>query len=609
VVELEGLNLGQANEAAPGAAGWGKTRAGTIVAFARAHALLLAVLAAFALAAIVVPTLTPTSTTDDWTYARSAQILLSRGGLTVFPVVVATAIFPIAWGAFFGFLFGPQLGIFRLSTVVITALGALALYGLCRELGVSRPRSALGVATYLFNPLVFMLTFTFMTDPHFVALLAIASWLLTKSIGPDRIDNCSLVLGSGVVGLAFLTRQQGALITVAFLTYLLVGRRLSFDWKSTRLVARAVAIPVAVMAGYYLWLHSGGNVAAMQTSFLQEVEERGRADTWWLLRWLTVFGLMYLGFFTLPLMAAALPRFRLLLAGMSRRGQLVFAVWASIIGIGVAVLTAHRSFMPYLPQFFGASGLGAPDVLGGRPAVLSTGARFALTVVCLFATLLLGLVLARSTAAPTSADHSRAGFLLGAGLWQALGVLPASYHFVGWSAGSLDRYLEPLAPIGIALALWALNDFSLAVPAGWIVVMGLALFSIAGTRDYLVFMGGVWSFAEHALAVGVPIDRLDAGAGWDGYYLYEAGLANHLQARTKDGPWWVHLNAPATDSAYVVASRPISGYDVVEARPYSSWLLGGYRNLYLERRQGETWPPCTIAPVAGPYELGPTGCP
>ena len=86
----------------------------------------------------MVPTFAPVATTDDWAYARSAQILLAQGRLTVFPVVAATAVFQIVWGALFGLIFGPTLGVFRLSTVVITALGGVALYGLCRELGVAR---------------------------------------------------------------------------------------------------------------------------------------------------------------------------------------------------------------------------------------------------------------------------------------------------------------------------------------------------------------------------------------------------------------------------------------------------------------------------------------
>src|SRR5215208_5610659 len=83
-----------------------------IVAGARTNRALLAVYVAFAFAAVVVPTLAPVATTDDWAYARSAQILLDEARLTIFPVVAATAVFQIGWGALFGFIFGPTLGIF-----------------------------------------------------------------------------------------------------------------------------------------------------------------------------------------------------------------------------------------------------------------------------------------------------------------------------------------------------------------------------------------------------------------------------------------------------------------------------------------------------------------
>src|SRR5688500_20373510 len=112
-----------------------------IVAWMRANWALLAVYIAFALAAVLVPTLSPVATTDDWAYARSAQILLDEARLTVFPVVAATAVFQIVWGALFGFILEPTLGVFRLSTAVITALGALALHGRCQDLGIARARS------------------------------------------------------------------------------------------------------------------------------------------------------------------------------------------------------------------------------------------------------------------------------------------------------------------------------------------------------------------------------------------------------------------------------------------------------------------------------------
>src|SRR5215208_5258104 len=262
--------------------------ASRIAAWLRANWALLAVYVAFALAAVVVPTLAPVATTDDWAYARSAQILLDQARLTIFPVVAATAVFQIVWGALFGFIFEPTFGIFRLSTVVITALGGLALYGLCRDLGVAPGRSALGVATFLFNPLVFVLAFTFMTDAHFMALLVIATWLYAKGHASDEVDGRLLVAGSGVAALAFLTRQQGILIAPAVLLFLLLSRRLHRDRASLLVLVQLLTLPLLAVGGYYLWLRSGNTVPRVQSMFFREILEEGWSGTWWLLRRLTV---------------------------------------------------------------------------------------------------------------------------------------------------------------------------------------------------------------------------------------------------------------------------------------------------------------------------------
>jgi hypothetical protein len=653
----------------------GALLASHIGAGVRKNLALLLVLLAFAGSAVIVPTLAPVATTDDWAYARSAQILLEERRLTVFPVVAATAVFQIVWGALFGLLFGPTLGVFRLSTVVIAALGALALYGLCHDLGVSRGRGALGVAAYLFNPLVFVLAFTFMTDAHFVALMVVATWLYVKGvtvaappgatlanqgrlpsprpeptltpspspcaqgegcvdgevrsrtesllastlpspsalgeglgvrdspaeqttvIEPSLAVNGNLFLaGSIVAALAFLTRQQGALIVPAVVMVLLLSGRLRWNRASLALILQ-VTVPMALtIGGYFLWLRYGNDVPQVQASFFREVLEEGWSGTWWLLRRLTVVELMYLGFFTLPLMAAVLPFLRSLVTSMPRRGWLLFALWMSVVSVGVAILWRDGARMPYIAQFFGAGGLGPPDILGSRPRILTAEMRGGLTAFCLVASLLLALVAARGVGAPPSLERSRAGMVLGIGLWQVIGVLPPSYHYIGWAAGSLDRYLLPLAPLVIALALWALREVRLALPLGWLLAIALALFSVAGTRDYLVFMREVWAMGDRALAAGVPLDRLDAGSGWDGYYLYEYGLENRSRSRTpKGGPWWVYFYAPATDSAYAVAGKPRKDYVVVEERPYDSWLDRGDPTLVLLRRSGEPWPPMAAA--------------
>jgi 4-amino-4-deoxy-L-arabinose transferase-like glycosyltransferase len=633
----------QRSLASGGAAAWVDEKAilpkASAIAWVRTHWALLIVLLAFACSALIVPTFAPVATTDDWAYARSAQILLEEGRLTVFPVVAATAVFQIAWGALFGLLFGPTFGAFRLSTVVITALGALALYGLCRDLGVSPRRGALGVAAYLFNPLVFVLAFTFMTDAHFVALLVIATWLFAKAlVGSDDPSPTptltpnpspgstgeggrgvrdyvgggvrgSLLAASAVSALAFLTRQQGALIVPAVILFLLLTRRLRFDRASFLLLIQIVALPIVAAGGYFLWLRFGNDVPRVQVSFFREVLEEGWSGTWWLVQRLAVVDLLYLGLFTLPLMVAALPFARELMRGISWRGGALFTVWAAIAVVGVMELWMRGARMPYVAQFFGAGGLGAPDVLGSRPILITPEMRGGLTVVCLIASLLLALVAARAVSPSTFAPRpramhlhlhlqasplhqARAGLVLCIGLGQVLGVFPPSYHYIGWAAGSLDRYLLPLVPLAVALALWGLRGVRLALPLGWALAIAMALFAVAGTRDYLVFMREVWAMGDRAVAAGVSLTRLDAGSGWDGYHLYEYGQEYRIRSRTpKGGPWWVYFYAPATDSSYVVAGKRLPGHFVVERRQYSSWLLGKPANLFLQRRRWAPWPP------------------
>ena len=528
-----------------------------IVTWVRANWALLAVYVAFALAAVVVPTLAPVATTDDWAYARSAQILLEEARLTVFPVVAATAVFQIVWGRSSGSSSSRTLGVFRLSTVVITALGGLALYGLCRDLGVARARGALGVATFLFNPLVFVLAFTFMTDAHFMALLVIATWLYATSASRwTEVDGRLIVAGSGVAALAFLTRQQGALIIPAVATFLLVARRVQFDRASLVLLVQLVTLPAVAIAGYYPWLRYGNDVPTVQTSFFREAIEEGWSGTWWLVQRLTVVELMYLGFFTLPLVVAVLPRLTRLTKGIPILGWRLFALWQAILLVGVTALWVGGARMPYVQQWFGSGAARRAR----RPRLTPDPARSDDPVSAHHRLsdrlLLLALVAARAVAAPGSLERSRAGLVLSIGLGQVLGVMPPSYHYIGWAAGSLDRYLLPLVPLTIALALWALRGVRISLPLGWIVVAALALFSVAGTRDYLVFMRAVWAMGEEATAAGVPLDRLDAGSGWDGYHLYEYGLEHRIRSRTpKGGPWWVYFYAPATDSAYVVSAQ------------------------------------------------------
>ncbi|MDP9358808.1 MAG: glycosyltransferase family 39 protein, partial [Chloroflexota bacterium] len=442
-------------------AAWSAAVTQRVVTRVRPHWPVLAVTTAFASAACVVPTLAPIATTDDWAYTRSVEILYHEGTLRIFPVVAATAVSQIAWGTLFYALFGMDFGAVRLSTVAATALGGWGVYALCRELGVSHGRSALGTATYIFNPLTFSLSFTFMTDPHFTAMLIGATYGYVRGLTTEESRTSArwVLVGSALASLAFLARQQGALIPLAVGLALLTTRRPRFDRRSAVLVGRTIAIPAITVVGYYLWLRYGNDVPAVQEEFLSEAQATGWHGTWDLVQRLTYVEAMYLGFFALPLTAAALPGLWRLIRSMRPLAWLLFSLWAALLAAGLAVYSSNDRWMPYIGQFVGSGGLGPPDVLGSRPELLGLAVRQWATWICAASALVLGLALCRQIrpGAFSMGSRAQAGLVLAIGLWQVVGVLPPSFHYRN-RGGSLDRYLLPLLPFAICLGLWALRD-------------------------------------------------------------------------------------------------------------------------------------------------------
>ena len=565
---------------------------------------LLLVVGAYLASALVVPTGVDALVGDDWVYVRSVETLLREGRLHVLDLAVVTLVLQTFWGALFAALLGPGFGVLRFSTVVVTALAGAAVYGTCRELGADRGWSALGAAAYLFNPLLYVLSFSFMTDPHFAAWLAIATWGHARALRPGAPPRWLWLASLGTAA-AFLVRQQGALIVPAVLLALWWSGRLRPDRAGLLTAVRVCLLPALAMAGYYAFLFLVNGVPEQQESFLRKMATAGVGGTAQLVGRLFFIALAYLGFLALPTVAAGLPALGEAARGLSRRGWLGVAAWAAVLAVGVARFRWPAApkppmpFWPYIPQYLGPSGLGPTDLRGGRPwLVPGEGALAWLTLACCLASLAYGVLLLGRMTGPGRAavgpgpTRAAAGLVLSVGAWQWLGVLPPSFHFRTWII-SVDRYLLPLLPAAVCLGVWAVAGLPARRPGAWLATLATAAWvwlAVAGTHDFLAFQGATWDMAREAVRMGVPLDKLDAGASWDGYHLYEPSIAQGIKTRTKGGPWWTDLFAPATDSTYIVTSGPVEGYDLLYQLPYRTWWQGE-QMLYLGRRQGAPGPP------------------
>ena len=550
---------------------------------------------AFVSTTLVVPIFAPTAVSDDWLWARTVETLLRDGRLRVPDLAAPTLVFQVIWGAFFAKLFGPTLGVLRLSTVVLVLLSGWALYGLCRELDVSPERSLLGSAIYLFHPLAFGLTFTFMSDPQFVALCVIATFLYVRSIRPESPSQLVMLAGSGVAAMALLVRQQGVLIPVAVMGYLLLSGQLRLDRLSARIACLVAAVPFVTFVGYQLWLNLVNGVPNGQN--LDHITKASVSDNLLLLVSMAFVSMMYMGLFLLPLALAGTVRLVRLARSLPWRRALFVVIWVLGLALGLRLFGADDKHMPYAALFLDPTGIGPQDLVGGRNTLIDTGGLMWVTGFSAFAAMVFGLLLART---PRRAWRTRAGLVLALLVGQFVGTLPTSGAkvFADERVLSFDRYLLALLPFAVCLALWSLRGVRLPTVLAWTGTAVFALYSVVGTRDLLVWQTSIWDLAREGNCMGAAKDRFDAGHAWTGYYLSDQTFLPDKVARTPaPRPWWMDQVAPDSDSGYLVSTVSVPGRVNMKRVEYSQWLQKKRTYLYLSRRPDVT--PARLDPDRG----------
>jgi hypothetical protein len=543
------------------------------------HGPIVLVFAVFLLAMFVIPTFKNVPVGDDWVYTRSVEMLVEDGRLEILDLSVVTLVFQVLWGALFS-TFEVSFVSTRLSTIALVLLSTAALYALCRDMQISPQRSALGAAVYLFNPLTFGLAFTFMTDPHFTALLVISSWLYIRGLRPAQYSPRTVLFASAIAALAFLVRQQGVLIPAAVGLYLLFASRWEPNAAGARMAGIVGGIPLLGVVLYYAWLFFIHGAPEQQGAFLDEIIDAGTRESRILVSRMTYIALAYIGVFVLPIALGTVPALRSLRVPRSWAGRLILGTWLVALVSGAIVFTQAGRHMPYIPQYASPQGIGPTDLYGGRPWLLDGEVVSWLSWIAVISSATFILFIATRLFDGATPERASASLLCMIGLWQFIGALPPSFHFRNWII-SVDRYLLPLVPISVVLLLRALNDGRLVLPIAWIATALIAAFSIIGTRDFLVFQGATWEMAHEAVESGIPLVQLDAGASWDGYYLYDYSIEHGIDQRTPGGPWWTDLFGPATDSTYVVSTRVLPDHRVIQQAPFSSWMDDDARTMYL----------------------------
>src|SRR5579859_96478 len=209
------------------------------------------ILGGYGLSLVLLPVAHHFAYLDDWTYAQGVKNLVEGHGFQPSEYAQATLVTPTYWGALFAAVGGFSFTTLTLATMALSLLAAGTFYVLLRRLGFSAGLSGLGVALLVLNPYYLVLSYSFMTEIPFVAMLLLSCLFYLEGLRSDQRG--WLWLGAGFAALAFLTRQFGLVTPLAAVLWLAAARRLTWS----RLAAVAL-IPALAAAGYLLWSHYYG---------------------------------------------------------------------------------------------------------------------------------------------------------------------------------------------------------------------------------------------------------------------------------------------------------------------------------------------------------------
>lgn len=169
---------------------------------------------------------------DDWIYAQTVQEILDTGAYDGHPYADPLFLVHAYWGALVTSIFGFSFVALRCSSLLLLWVAGWMAARCAREVGAGREVSLMTGALIIANPIALNLGYTFMTDITFLALAHCSVYAFLRAY---RSESALLILlGSTLAALAYMVRQFGLLIPVAFIlaeVFRTLKREVSFDWR------------------------------------------------------------------------------------------------------------------------------------------------------------------------------------------------------------------------------------------------------------------------------------------------------------------------------------------------------------------------------------------
>ncbi|MCS6813570.1 MAG: hypothetical protein NZ772_08385 [Cyanobacteria bacterium] len=548
---------------------------------------------------------------DDWIHAVATRHLLHTGTYAGHPYVASTLVAQVFWGALFCKVFGFSFTTLRLSTIVITGIGAWAIAQCGLTIGLPSLLAFLCGWAVVMNPVGLSLTYSYMTDMPFLAMTAVSGLFFLRSFTGHQDRN--IILGSLFAAIAFLIRQFGIVLPIAYVLTL-IGLRIARNRPlsvSNLLCLGSPWLGVIPIYGYLSTIGANNPTFAALTGRIpvEAIEALCHVPV----------ALCYLSLFFLPLGIAHLWQVIFTNQTRSQTQQQTIRAWGfCLVAIGVFTLprilfglkrwlfndTAQwlRDFPVRMPLLNGDYlhdfAIGNLHLPGLQPTVHLGHWWWLITAICLCTA---SFVVARcieivqnilrqpdnplpqlptNGSVPVVNNPAYDSQQLFIGLW---GLLLVMIVYNPWRVQVFDRYLLP-ATIPFILILATEMKPASWRSARWVTIASCVLIysvSIITLQDYLAWNRAAWAAGQRLMThYNVPpsiIRNVDTFNGWHNseqymqVYRTRSWDDSNLSGK---GPW-------VLDDTYLVtaASQAVMGYEVVERLSYRSWL--GHRDRYL----------------------------
>ncbi|MBI2575314.1 glycosyltransferase family 39 protein [Candidatus Woesearchaeota archaeon] len=562
-------------------------------------------LAVFAAAAVIVNPVGNFPLDDDFAYGRTVLNFLN-GDFRISGWISATVVFQTFVGVLFSLPFGFSFTALRFSSVFMAFLGAAAAYMTLKELKFGEKLSMLGAFALLFNPLYFSKAFNFHSDIHFMAMMLLSVLFYVKAVNRNN-SSVFLFLGSLFSVFAILIRQNGLFIPAAVVAYLCLNRKARrFSFSHFAVVA---LVPLAAFMAYEYWFYfvhgvteSGSLMSQYDVSHIMELVFRLIP-----FRFFSIFA--YLGLLLLPFTFIAISRldkFFLSLRPFDRKLFLLL-VFAGIFS-AVFLFVGYGKVLFYLPTTIHVTGLGPVYLQGLKNPVFPQPILGMLAVLSIVS----GAVIA--IRAKSALSGSMGGF--GSSASSKFADARFLVYFVGFFQllflmavlAVFDRYLLPLFFPAIVLLLGmkdaegvkgangvkdmkavnGVNDRLFSFRSAAILVVFMALFSVAATQDYLSWNRARYAAISGLSAQGIPPGKIDGGFEHGAWNFYEFSRAHPEINNSKPyDPGWIRDYFPVIDSQYVVSFTPLSNlsnYSTLREYSYFSMLTMRTQKMHVLKR-------------------------